>query len=305
MDWDKLRTFYAVADAGGVTRGSEVLNLSQSAVSRQITALEEELGIQLFRRHARGLVLTEQGETLYGAVEDVNTRLEEAEEQLTASHKNAEGVLRVTTTVTFGSTWLAPRLKKLYDQYPDIRIELLLHDEELDLAHREADVAIRFGAPVQPYLIRRRLRAQRFHVYAAPEYIEARGAPTREADLDDHRIITYGHPIPAALTNVNYLEWAGHAGRQNREPLLRINNIYGVLRAIESGLGLGLLPDYLARTRPGLLRVLNDITEPGMDIYLVYTEDLRASKRVSVFRDFLLEQVREDDADEEAGNRAT
>ena len=147
MDWDKLRVFHAVAEAGSFTHAGDTLNLSQSAVSRQISALEENLQVSLFHRHARGLILTEQGESLNRTVRDVFAKLAMTEALLTESKERPTGRLKVTTTVGFGSQWLASRVGKFLATYPDITMTLLLDDSDLDLAMREADVAIRMHTP--------------------------------------------------------------------------------------------------------------------------------------------------------------
>ncbi|HBZ44825.1 MAG TPA: LysR family transcriptional regulator, partial [Maritimibacter sp.] len=140
MDWDKLRIFHAVADAGSLTHAGDTLNLSQSAVSRQIRGLEESLNATLFHRHARGLILTEQGELLFDATRAMTQRLDAAVARIRDSKEEVFGELRVTTTTGFGSLWLAPRLPKLYEKHPDLRIDLMLEERVLDLPMREADV---------------------------------------------------------------------------------------------------------------------------------------------------------------------
>jgi DNA-binding transcriptional LysR family regulator len=157
MDWDKLRIFHAVAEAGSFTHAGEVLNLSQSAVSRQISSLEESLNVALFHRHARGLILTEQGELLYRTAHEVFSKLAMAEAQLAESKDRPKGQLKVTATQAFGSSWLTPVLLEFIDLYPDVEVDLLLEDRELDLSMREADVAIRMAPPRQPELIQRHL----------------------------------------------------------------------------------------------------------------------------------------------------
>src|SRR5881394_4413854 len=147
MDWDKLRIFHAVAEAGSFTHAGESLNLSQSAVSRQIGALEESLKVSLFHRHARGLILTEQGELLYRTAHDVFMKLEAARTKLTDSREKPHGELKVQTTVGLGVHWLTPRLGEFLELYPDIRITLITTEQELDLAMREADVALRLRLP--------------------------------------------------------------------------------------------------------------------------------------------------------------
>src|SRR3954451_16691666 len=143
VDWDKLRIFHAVAEAGSFTHAGHELGLSQSAVSRQISALELDLNVPLFHRHARGLILTEQGEVLYRTAHDVFAKLAAAQTRLMDSKDKPTGELRITTTVGLGSVWLTPHLTEFTDLYPQIQVTLMLDDRELDLAMLEADVAIR------------------------------------------------------------------------------------------------------------------------------------------------------------------
>ena len=177
MDWDKLRVFHAVAEAGSFTHAGDTLNLSQSAVSRQISALEEALSVPLFHRHARGLILTEQGEALNRTVREVFAKLAMTEALLTESRDKAAGRLKVTTTVGFGSTWLAPRLQPFLEAHPEVTVSLLLDDGDLDLAMREADVAIRMHPPKQPDLVQRHLMEIEWIVCAAPSYLAKHGTP--------------------------------------------------------------------------------------------------------------------------------
>jgi len=166
MDWDKIRIFHTVADAGSFTKAGEAMNLSQSAVSRQISALEDDLGTTLFHRHARGLLLTEQGETLYRTAHEVVSKLALTEARLKDSKESPKGDLVITSTVGFGSIWLAPRLAEFVELYPQINVSLITEDRELDLGMREADCAIRLRPPVQGDLIQRKLLTIHHHIYA-------------------------------------------------------------------------------------------------------------------------------------------
>ncbi len=293
MDWDKLRTFHAVAEAGSFTRAGELLGLSQSAVSRQISGLEDKLAVSLFHRHARGLLLTEQGELLFKTTQDVFAKINTAQAMLTDSKETPRGEFTLTTTVALGSNWLVPRLKEFLDLYPDIHLSLRLDDRDLDLAMREADAAIRFHAPEQPQLIQRKLFQVQYHVYASPEYIEEHGAPETLEDLDQHKIIVYGDGTPRYLRDVNWLAGVGRPGNKPREAALRVNNIYGVRRAIEAGIGIGAIPDYLVIERHKLIRVLPELEAPKFDTFFVYPEEMRNSKRINVFRDFIVQKGRE------------
>jgi DNA-binding transcriptional LysR family regulator len=291
MDWDKLRIFHAVAEAGSLTHAGETLGLSQSAVSRQISALEERLNLPLFHRHARGLILTQQGEVLLQTTRDIQGRITMAEAMLSETIHSPRGEFRVTTTIGFGSTWLTPRLNSFIESYPEIRLHLVLDDRELDLAMREADVAVRLRAPVQSDLIQRKLFNVHYHLYAAPEYVAAHGAPASFSELDDHPIVTYG-VAPPEIAQVNWLETIGRGPRSPRQPILTVNNIYGLLKAAESGIGIAALPDYMAADNPALVRVLPDVEGPRFETYFVYPEEMRHSKRVALFRDFLLGEAR-------------
>ena len=292
MDWDKLRVFHAVAEAGSFTHAGETLNLSQSAVSRQISALKEALAVPLFHRHARGLILTEQGETLNRTVRDVFAKLAMTEALLTESKEKPAGRLKVTTTVGFGSSWLAPRLQGFLEAYPDISVALLLDDMELDLAMREADVAIRFHVPKQPDLVQRHLMSMHLSICASTEYLKKYGVPQRAEDLDAHKLILFGSHHPP-VEDINWLAEAGRRPGNPRRALLEVNSILAMQMVIRSGLGIGALPDYLVSENDGLVRLLPDINTPKVDIYFVYPEELRNSKRVAVFRDFLLARLAE------------
>jgi DNA-binding transcriptional LysR family regulator len=292
MDWDKLRVFHAVAEAGSFTHAGDTLNLSQSAVSRQISALEEALQVPLFHRHARGLILTEQGEALNRTVREVFAKLAMTEALLTESKEKPAGRLKVTTTVGFGSSWLAPRLQGFLEAYPDITMTLLLDDNDLDLAMREADVAIRMHAPKQPDLVQRHLMTIQWDVCASPEYLAKHGMPQRPEDLDAHKLILFGEYHPP-VQDVNWLAEAGRRPGNPRRALLEVNSTQAMLLAIRSGLGIGAIPDYVMAENRDLVRLLPDLKPPKVDVYFVYPEELRNSKRVAVFRDFLLARLAE------------
>lgn len=288
MDWDKLRIFHAVADAGSLTHAGDTLHLSQSAVSRQIRALEESLNTSLFHRHARGLILTEQGELLFDATRSMSKRLETATARIRDSEEEVFGELRVTTAIGFGTLWLAPRMSKLYDRYPDLRIDLMLEERVLDLPMREADVAIRMKEPSQANLIRKRLMNVHMCLAASPRYMETRPPVESMDDLCDHRLICQNlssAQVGAGAALVQELL------ASNVRSTLTVNNYFGVLQAVRHDLGIGVLPDYLLHDFPELVRVLPDVSSNEVPVYLAYPEELRHSKRIEVFRDFVQEEI--------------
>ncbi len=293
MDWDKLRVFHAVAEAGSFTHAGETLNLSQSAVSRQISALEASLKAPLFHRHARGLILTEQGELLYKTTREVFAKLATTQALLTESTDRPKGPLKISTTVAFGSIWLTPRMKEFLDLYPDISVSLLLNEGEVDLNMREADVAIRLHAPHQPDLIQRRLLTMHLHVYASSDYLKKNPMPQTPEDLAQHLMIVYGEDTRPPITNINWLlEFIRSRDLQPR--ILKVNNIYAMYRAVQTGVGIAALPDYTVRQySSNLVRILPELEGPSFDAYFVYPEELRHSKRIAVFRDFLVRKIAE------------
>jgi DNA-binding transcriptional LysR family regulator len=292
MDWDKLKVFHAAAEAGSFTHAGERLGLSQSAVSRQVSALEGELSVSLFHRHARGLILTEQGELLYRTAHEVFMKLEAARTKLTDSRERPNGELKVSTTPGIGVHWLTPRLGEFLDLYPDIHITLLTTDEELDLAMREADVAIRMHPPKQPDLVQRHLMAIEWRVCASPDYLKKFGTPTKAEDLDNHRLILFGAYHPP-VPDIDWLAEAGRRAGSPRKGPLEVNSLYAMLLAAKAGMGIAALPDYAHPEGDGLVQILPDLKAPKVDVYFVYPEELRNSKRVAVFRDFLLAKLAE------------
>ena len=288
MDWDKLRIFHAVADAGSLTHAGDTLHLSQSAVSRQIRALEESLNTTLFHRHARGLILTEQGELLFEATRAMNKRLETAAARIRDSEEEVFGELRVTTTIGFGTLWLAPRLPKLFEKYPDLKIDLMLEERVLDLPMREADVAIRMKEPSQADLIRKRLMSIRMRMYASPDYLAEHGEPTRLEEMVSHRLICQKPGAPQVLAGEQLVQ---SLLANDVQTTLTVNNYFGVLQAVISNLGIGVLPDYIIEDFPTMVRVLPDIESVEVPVFLAYPEELRQSKRVSAFRDFVQDEI--------------
>lgn len=288
MDWDKLRIFHAVADAGSLTHAGDTLHLSQSAVSRQIRALEESLNVTLFHRHARGLILTEQGELLFDATSAMAKRLEAAAARIRDSEDEVFGELRVTSTIGLGTMWLAPRLTRLYAKYPALKIDLMLEERVLDLPMREADVAIRMKEPSQADLIRKRLMTIRMQLYATPTYLEQHGTPTTMADFSRHRLICQHAGTPQVSAGALLVaELMSH----DIPSTLTVNNYFGVMQGVLNNLGIGVLPDYLAAEFPHLVRVLPDVSSNDVPVFLAYPEELRHSKRVAAFRDFITEEI--------------
>ncbi|MDX2258725.1 MAG: LysR family transcriptional regulator [Hyphomicrobiaceae bacterium] len=291
MDWDKLKIFHAAAEAGSFTHAGDALHMSQSAVSRQVSALERDLKVPLFHRHARGLVLTEPGELLFRTVAEVISKLQTAELMLSDSGTKPAGDLRVTAPIGIGTVWVTQRLREFMELYPEIRIELVLNDEQLDISMRAADVAIWTWEPQNVELIRRPLFAMDVGAYASSGYIRKHGAPQNIAALARHRIVSYSGAPAQHLTAITFIETVGLEGGKSREPHFRVNSVVAMKYAIRSGIGIGMLPEYLVEGESDLVPVLSQIIAPKLNLYYVYPEELKGSKKVQVLRDFLLSKA--------------
>ena len=293
MDWDKLRIFHAAAEAGSFTHAGDQLHMSQSAVSRQVSSLERDLKVSLFHRHARGLQLTEQGEMLYRTAADVLSKLQTAETLLTDATSKPQGELRITAPVGLGTVWVTQRLRDFLELYPEIRVELILSDNHLDLSMREADVAIWIHEPAQSDLIRRTLATMKVKAYASTGYIRRYGAPKTLNELDQHRILSYNGQPQQYLDSIGWLETAGRDGKTARVPALRANNVVALKYAVRAGIGIGMLPDYMTEEETDIVSVLTEVSPPTVPILLVYPEELKTSKKVQVLRDYLVSQARQ------------
>ena len=293
MDWDKLKIFYAVAEAGSFTKATSELNLSQSAISRQIQSLENDLKVLLFERHARGLSLTDNGEYLFKTAHEVISKLKDVETTLADKRDKPSGKLTVTTVVSFGTTWLTPRIQEFMSLNPDIEIELIFDDRELDLSTRQADIGIWMRRPKQLNYIQKKLIDIHYHIYGSAKYFEKHGFPKKINDLNKHRFITYGKGAPSPVFNPDWALKLGAKDGKKTKPVMRVNSVYGLLLAVQSGVGLAALPDYITLGVQNIVRVLPDVEGPKTESHFVYPQSLKNLARVKAFRNFLYSKVRE------------
>lgn len=285
LDWDKLKTFHAAAQHGSLTAAAEALRISQSAVSRQITALEADLDLPLFHRHARGLTLTEQGHILYEAARDMSMKVALARSSLLDSREKPQGLLRVSTPISLGSNWLTSVLPEFMATYPDIEVQLILEDEEHDMSSFDIDCALRPWPSTQGDVIERKLGTITQSIYASHSYLATHGAPQSANDLDNHKIVAFGNLLPKNLHSAN---WVLSKGTDTpRQPVLSVNNLHGIMRAAEAGIGLAGLPDYMTVLSRRLVKILPSVSGDPFDVYFVYPTELRGSVRAKVFREFL------------------
>ncbi len=293
MDWDKLKIFHAVAEAGSFTSATINLNLSQSAISRQIQSLEDELKVKLFERHARGLTLTENGEYVFKTAREVITKLKEVETTLGDKKTKPSGKLTVTTVVSFGTTWLTPRIQEFMQLNPEIEVELIFDDKELDLSTRQADVGIFMRRPKQLNYIQKKLIDINYHIYGSPKYLEKYGYPKTVNDLNKHKFISFGRGAPSPVYDPDWVLKLGMKDNKKRKPTMKVNSVYGLLLAVQSGVGLAAIPDYLTVKQPNIIKILPNVEGPITEAHFVYPQSLKNVARVQAFRNFLYSKISE------------
>lgn len=293
MDWDKLRIFHTVSQHKSLTRAGEVLGLSQSAVSRQISALEEKLGIALFHRHARGLLLSEQGEILFRTVSEMVSKLQATENALVEATARPKGPFKLTVPAALGNTWIAQLMKEFTDLFPDIEVTLLCEDRELDLGLREADAAMRLYPARNPDLVQKHIMTLHNGFYASNDYLRVYGVPKSLADLAAHKLIGYESVGTAPFAEVNWLFEQPEARQYNLKPFFKVNSLVAMRMAVKQGMGIAQVPEYLMYKTRHVSRVLEDIEGPVTEAYFIYPVELKNSKRVGVFRNFLQQKIAE------------
>ncbi len=291
MDWDKLRIFHVVAQAGSFTHAGERLNLSQSAISRQISTLEQSLGLQLFTRHARGLILTAEGETLNKTAISVFAQIANTHSKILESHDSAKGELKIACSIAVGTIWLTKRLPVFSEKYPNIRLTISLTDSEIDFSMRDADVAIGYGNFKQPGLISEEISHDVLRLYASEEYLADYGRPSKAQDLDLHKLIVFGTHKQPPYEGVNFALKVGAETGHVREHYIAVNNAFAILQCIKHGLGIGALPNFIAKDNPDIVPVLEDITGTEFDFCLQYPEQSQDSKKIQAFREFIFSEM--------------
>lgn len=291
LNWDKLRVFHTVAEAGSFTHACGALNLSQSAISRQISALEEQLGVSLFHRHARGLLLTEQGELLLKATKDVFEKLAMIEGKISDTKSAPEGPLKVTIPGFLGMAWLAPKIDQFHRQYPKLKLTVILDNRVLNLSMREADVAIRLIEPSQPDLVKRKIGDVTFHLCGAKSYLKEKGIPKTAADLKKYTLVGYPPGVTLPHEHTDWLFKTANIDKEAAQNVILINSMQAILNTVEYGTGIACLPDFMIKHNDSLQIILDQYPAPQIPIYFVYPEERRNSTRIRVFREFMMQEV--------------
>jgi DNA-binding transcriptional LysR family regulator len=287
LEWGDLRYFLAFARAGSMQAAAKTLGVNQSTVQRRIAELEERLGRPLVERHLTSYRLTELGQELRPAAEEVEAAVATFERQLAASDKDLTGTIRVTC----GSI-LADRLRRtnLIDEFharhPGLRVELVISDRFLDLSKGEVDLAIRAGEPRDEALIGRKIAEAPWAVYASHGYLKGHGRPMRPEDINRHFVVGCGDSI-AHYPGARWLQSvAPHATIASRS-----DNWPGLVLAVKSGAGLAALLAFQGDIEAELVRVIDniDLTTP---YYLLMHRDMQQTPKVRAFADFVEAEIR-------------
>jgi DNA-binding transcriptional LysR family regulator len=271
-DWEEIRTFLAVARAGTLAAAGRVLGVDYTTVGRRIRALEKELGLTLFERVRDRYVLTEPADGLREAAERMEDGALALERRALGADRTVSGVLRVATTDALAQILVLPALQVLHERHPEIRVVLLTGGARLDIARREADVALRYVRPDAGELVSRRVARVAAAFYASRDYLARRPAPAKPDSFAGHDVVapeawmrSWSRPLPDARY------------------VLRANNMSALVQAAGLGLGIGILHCWMADSHPELVRLWPDEMLEHDDVYLVLHQDVQRTGRVRAF----------------------
>jgi DNA-binding transcriptional LysR family regulator len=289
INWDDLRIFLAAANAGSLAGAARDLGVKHTTVGRRLDALEESLGVRLFLRDRTGLTLTDAGADVARRSGEIAETVAAIERTAPGTDEAITGTVRVTTSESF-TGFLVRHLVRLRTMYPELVVEVLTTNAEVDLLSRKADFALRFRATSEPGLVQRRVGEMGWALYASKTYLAENGRPASAADLSGHRIVGYDTPmagVPGAL-------WlAEHAG--DSETVMRADSLVAVLNATAMGMGLSVLPCFMAAADANLVRLTDDVLGARV-AWLVAHPDVARIPRVRKVIDFVIAMMKEEDA---------
>ncbi len=291
MDLNDIRIFVAIIAEGGITRASRALDMSKSSVSRRLSQLEENLGVQLVQRAKTGLVCTDIGYRYYERCTRILGELSDANDMVAAAESEPSGKLRISSLIAFGETFIAGVVTEFLTHHPDVSIEVVLSDEEIDLSAGGIDVAFRLGPFADSDLIARKLGPTNPRLCAGREYVKERGIPQTVAELTDHDIVLMGHgpsEVTWRLPGIDQVEEVNVRAR------LRVNSLAFAMQAVLANAGIAFLPSFLCNedVRLGrLVPILEESLTSRRSVYVVYPPQRFMPMRTRAFIDFALEKL--------------
>ncbi|MEE4110268.1 MAG: LysR substrate-binding domain-containing protein [Halieaceae bacterium] len=293
-DLNDVAVFVAVVDAGSFTRAAERLKVSRPAVSKQVSRLEESLGVRLLQRTTRRLSLTEAGRIFHAGASRGLEDLAEARAEVSRLQEQPRGVLRINVPMSFGILHIAPLLPEFMREYPELSVEMDLNDRKLDVIEEGFDASVRISDLPDSTLVARRLAPCRHAIVAAPAYLERRGVPEKPMDLQGHEVLSYS--LQQSARQWHFLDPDGQPEQVTVSGRLQVNNSLALREALLAGVGLARTPTFLVGEdlREGrLIAVLRDYRSLEVSIYLVYPQRRHLSPKVRAFADFLVSKIKD------------
>jgi DNA-binding transcriptional LysR family regulator len=287
FDWNDLRAFLAVVRAGRLTAAAQTLHVDHSTLSRQIGRLEASLKTHLFERRPTGYTLTNAGEWLVKEAEAIESLTVGIQSQLSDKVLNLAGSVRIGAPEGFGTYYLAPRIGQLATQHPELEIELIANPRVVSLSRREADMAVTNLCPKEGRLFATKLTDYELGLYGSRQYVDTHAPIRCREDIEGHTFIGY---IPDLLPTFAHA-YLGEVSPQI-SPRIRISNILTQVAASWGGAGLCIVPCFMAKAEPSLVRLLREEIRITREFWLIIHSDLRDVARVRTAADFIIQQVR-------------
>lgn len=284
--WDDLRHFLSIAREGSLAAAARTLRVDATTVGRRLVVLEKELGTRLFDRMPAGFVLTEAGRNIRSAVEDMEASVLAVERKASGDDARLEGVVRITTTEAFAVRTLLPGFGSFRERHPGIEVQFLTDYGALDLARREADIAVRLTRPKEDTLVARKVGEIGIAPYAAESYLARRGLPDPASGFAGHELIHYADAA-SKWPEARWMEGVATSARV----AVRCNSLLSVVAAAGAGVGIGLMPCFMGDREPGLRRLMPPVLSLRRDIWLVVHRDLQHNARVRAVLHFLAEYI--------------
>lgn len=288
MNWDFYRYFLVTARSGSLKVAAKKLKVNQTTVGRNITALEEELGIRLFERRSDGFLITTAGQRILNSMQEVEDKINAAELVLAGKDEKPEGLVKLAMPGAFANQWLIPRLGPFIEKYSGVNLEFVTGPSLVNLTRREADLALRLVEPKQAELMVRRIGSMNLLIYGHKKLFEKSVYPRKIEDLERFSFIGLT-PESTSKPELNLLkEIEGSIKVKVRSAAW--SSVYA---AIENGLGIGILPTFMGKNNSDLIPVLKHLTA-SIPLWMVYHPDLKHAARIRMTIDFILELLKND-----------
>jgi len=291
-DFEALAVFAKVAEFQSFARAASELKLSKPTISKAVTRLERRLGATVFNRTSRKLALTEAGQRLLARASAMLAEGEAAESEALSQSQSPRGLLRIAAPMSFGVMHIAPLLPAFFREYPEVSVDLHLSDEQVDIVGDGFDAAIRIAALPDSSLLARRLCGMPIYLLAAPSYLEVHGRPKHPLHLSDHLGLTYSYQLRQGVWQ--FRKKGGEVATVRPNGPLRVNNGEAMLPSIAGGIGVGILPEFIAREALAKKQVeilLPEWSLPEGAVYWLTPPGGPKPQRVTVMGDFLAKQL--------------